>query len=198
MPVTTDTEVFALRTLNKEQLIQKVRQLQENDEEINKLTLFATQKHTEFMERNTARIKKLEAEIKDLKTRLSLGHHLHEKMLNDNKELKNPVIHNRDSRCSQFDIRVGYSYIMECLEGVLLDEELDHFDEYDYQEKADFVCEEVARAIDGAINNYITNPVGQLEYHILDYVRDKVTELRDSNHIYEEYPGANVVSSDEE
>ena len=173
MPVTTETEVFALRTLNKEQLIQKVRQLQESEEEINKLTLFATQKHTEFMERNTARIKKLEAEI---------------------EKLKNPVIGDRDSRCSQFDIRVGYSYIMECLEGVLLDEELDHFVESDYQEKADFVCEEVARAIDGAINNYITNPVGHLEYHILDYVRDKVEVLRDSGHIYEEYP---VVNDDE-
>lgn len=103
-------------------------------------------------------------------------------------KLKDPVIKDRDARCCQFDIRVGYSYIMDCLEGILTEEEYNHFCESDYQEKADFVCEEVARTIDSAINSHIINPVGQLEYHIVDKVSDKVAVLRDSGHIYEEYP----------
>lgn len=110
------------------------------------------------------------------------------KLQADIEKLKNPVIHNRDMRCCQFDIRVGYSYIMDCLESVLTEEEYNHFCESDYQEKADFVCEEVARTIDSAINGHIINPVGLLEYHILDEVGDKVEVLRDSGHIYEEYP----------
>jgi hypothetical protein len=185
-----------------EKLKAEIEKLKESEEEINKLTLFAQQKHTEFMELNTARIKKLEAENEKLKEserkymveNVALKTKIDMELNREIEQLKNPVIHNRDSRCNQFDIRVGYSFVKDYLDAVLLEEELDHFDECDYQEKADFVCEEVARAIDAAINNYIPNPVGQLEYHILDYVRDKVEVLRDSGHIYEEYP---VVNDDE-
>jgi len=109
-------------------------------------------------------------------------------LVEENEKLKDPVIHNRDCRCSQFDIKVGHSYIMDCLECVLTEEEYNHFSESDYQEKADFVCEEVARAIDNAINSHIRNPVREIGAHILDEVSEKVAVLRDSGHIYEEYP----------
>jgi len=186
MPVTTETEVFALRTLNKEQLIQKIEELKEENNNLENMLGESYSKHdVADME---AENNNLVVENVALKTKIDM------ELNREIQQLKNPVIHNRDSRCNQFDIRVGYSYVKECLETILLEEELDHFDESDYQEKADFVCEEVARAIDGAINSYITNPVGELQYHILDYVRDKVEVLRDSGHIYEEYP---VVNDDE-
>ena len=166
----------ALKEKNKK-LQAEIDKLKEQIEAIGKLT----DKKIDEVVSSTPAIMKLYGDIASLITTIKGKDEEIEK-------LKNPVIPDRDSRCCQFDIRVGYSYIMDCLESVLLDEELDHFHESDYQEKADFVCEEVARAIDSAINGYIRNPVGQLEYHIMDKVRDKVEVLRHSGHIYEEYP----------
>ena len=149
----------------------------------------------EQLEDDTRQVHKLFDENEKLKERkddamrlMMLSDKENDKLKKEIEKLKDPVIHNRDSRCCQFDIRVGYSYIMDCLESVLTEEEYNHFCESDYQEKADFVCEQVARAIDSAINSHIINPVGRLENHIMDEVGDKVAVLRDSGHIYEEYP----------
>jgi hypothetical protein len=165
------------------------------EKEVNKLKQKLVEKQKELITKckidllKTQEIDKLKERKDDAMRLMMLSDKENDKLKKEIEKLKNPVIHNRDSRCSQFDIKVGYSYIMDCLESVLLEEEYNHFSESDYQEKADFVCEEVARTIDNAINSHIINPVGKLENHIMDKVGDKVEVLRDSGHIYQEYPG---------
>jgi hypothetical protein len=175
-----------------------------------------------------------------LKTRLSLGHDLHEKMLNENKELKEeieklqedprnvfilkwneakkeneelkdkneeleqnnndlenmlgesyskhdiadmkqeinelkcPVIPNRDSRCHQFDVRVGYSYAHDMLGAVLTEEQMEYLE--DHSDDLDTVIELVAGQIDKAINTFILNPVGEINNHILEYVNNDLED----------------------
>jgi len=90
-----------------------------------------------------------------------------EKLKAEVDKLKNPVIYDRDMRCSQLDMRIGYSFCHDFFELM--------FDERDIEEsivkgQEDYVWSEVSRCISNAIENYIRNPVGEINCHIVDEV----------------------------
>lgn len=65
------------------------------------------------------------------------------------EKIQDPVLHDRDIRGDNFDIRVCYGYIQECIERIT--------GEYDDGELDDSVYREVAQAIDAGINNFVKN-----------------------------------------
>lgn len=121
--------------------------------------------HEEQMELKNKEIEKLKAEV---------------------DKLKHPVIYNRDMRCSQLDIRVGYSYISECIEGVLPALECD---EMDVSALPDVVYQEVAKTIDSAINSFILsrrNLRSDIDEYIYDVVYEEVEKLKEQGLVKEE------------
>ena len=84
---------------------------------------------------------------------------LYEQSQKEIQELKSNVF-NADSRCNQFRVKVGYSYIHDILERVF-DMDLDGYDEDDdedsekwkcMEDRKDFLFEECASVINNCIN----------------------------------------------
>ena len=90
-----------------------------------------------------------------------------EKLKAEVDKLKNPVIYDRDMRCSQLDMRIGYSFCHDFFE--LMFDERD-IEESIVEDQEEYVWSEVSKCISNAIENYIRNPVGEINCHITDEV----------------------------
>jgi len=90
-----------------------------------------------------------------------------EKLKAEVDKLKNPVIYDRDMRCSQLDMRIGYSFCHDFFE--LMFDERD-IEESIVEDQEEYVWSEVSKCISNAIENYIRNPVGEINCHIVDEV----------------------------
>ena len=90
-----------------------------------------------------------------------------EKLKAEIDKLKNPVIYDRDMRCSQLDMRIGYSFCHDFFE--LMFDERD-IEESIVEDQEEYVWSEVSKCISNAIENYIRNPVGEINCHIVDEV----------------------------
>ena len=122
---------------------------------------------------------------------------LYEQSQKDIDELKSNVF-NADSRCNQFRVKVGYSYIHDILEGVF-DMDLDGYDEDEYTEWAekwkcidfhkDFLFEECARVISNCIN---IKGVDQ-EYICEEIGNEVIDKFKDNEWIHQPY-SSNVIA----
>jgi len=80
-------------------------------------------------------------------------------------KLKNPVIYDRDMRCSQLDMRIGYSFLHDFLEPYV-----DGIEEKIIKDKEEYVWSEVSKCISNAIEDYIRVSDGGINSHILGEV----------------------------
>tara|TARA_R110000737_G_scaffold349968_1_gene387613 strand:+ start:1079 stop:1558 length:480 start_codon:yes stop_codon:yes gene_type:complete len=113
----------------------------------------------------------------------------------ENKKLKEDVktltnksetkIKNVDSRCSVFDVTTNISYILEIIDsaGGVDGQGCEY--EGDKEEKFNFACEEIAEAIDGAINMNHRGCHMTLNEHIFEEATDKAREMIDDGLIKE-------------
>jgi len=95
-----------------------------------------------------------------------------ENIIKEIEKLKCPVIYNRDMRCSQLDMRIGYSFLHDFFEPYV-----DGVEEQIVEDKEEYVWSEVSKCISNAIEGYIRNPVGEINYHIVDEVGECYTKL---------------------
>ena len=125
-------------------------------------------------------IKKLKETTVKLRTQKKKFKDISEKLTKEIDELKTPFIQNRDSRCDQFDIRVGEHYIMECLQGLLDEKEYELLqDPPTYFQRRTAVLKLVAESIDKAINSHIKSPTYEINTQIMEYISDTIQECRD-------------------
>jgi hypothetical protein len=104
------------------------------------------------------------------------------KLKAENDKLTNPVINDRDSRCSQFDIRVSHDYITCMLAHYLTDKEREAQDSGNIDEEEQFVYEQLAKTIDNSINECICKPELWDDCpftHIHEAIGEKVEKLRE-------------------
>jgi len=104
------------------------------------------------------------------------------KLKAENDKLTNPVINDRDSRCSQFDIRVSHDYITCMLAQYLTDKEREAQDDGNIDEEEQFVYEQLAKTIDNSINECICKPELWDDCpftHIHEAIGEKVEKLRE-------------------
>jgi len=99
-----------------------------------------------------------------------------ENIIKEIHKLKCPVIYNRDMRCSQLDMRIGYSFLHDFFEPYVDDVE-EKGAVLIVEDKEEYVWSEVSKCISNAIEGYIRNPVGELNYHIVDEVGECYTKL---------------------
>ena len=99
----------------------------------------------------------------------------------ENKTLTNKLetkVKNVDMRCGAFDVTTNLSYIYGLMEGCNINTDTIDFDE-EKQTKFDFACEEIAGAIDGAINMNERGCHMCLSNHIQSEANEKISELVD-------------------
>ena len=121
------------------------------------------------------------------------------KLYKENKELKEEIeklksnVFNADSRCNQFRVKVGYSYIHDILERVF-DMDLDGYDEDPLrlmcmEDHKDFLFEECARVINNCINIK-----GVDEEYIYEEIESEVIDkFKDNDWIHQPY-SSNVIA----
>jgi len=91
-----------------------------------------------------------------------------------------------DSRCNQFRVKVGHSFIHEILQNVYMID-LDSVDKEDLGEDwyyiqdgyEDEVFAECANAVDKVINRFIKNPVGCINDEITEEIGEVVLIFKD-------------------
>jgi cob(I)alamin adenosyltransferase len=137
-----------------------------------------------LQDENTEIRKQGEKEFEYLRTKI-------EKLEKENERLKNPVIPDRDARCSQFDMRIGYSYVSSCIKEALPSLYLGEGygePEIDVDNLPEVVYDEVAKTIDGSINAYVFEDPNELTIHeyIYDDVLQKLQKLREEGVLEEE------------
>ena len=97
-------------------------------------------------------------------------------------------VFNADSRCNQFRVKVGYSFIHDILQDVYMID-LDSVDKEDLEEdmyyiqdgNEDVVFAECANAVDNVINRFIKNPVGCINENIIEEIGEVVQIFKDSD-----------------
>tara|TARA_R110001592_G_scaffold32544_2_gene113871 strand:+ start:5061 stop:5378 length:318 start_codon:yes stop_codon:yes gene_type:complete len=97
-------------------------------------------------------------------------------------------VFNADSRCNQFRVKVGYSFIHDILEEVY-QIDIDTVDKEDLEEDMyhikdgfqDVVFAECSNAVDNVINRFIKNPVGEINGNIIDEIGEVVESFKDSD-----------------
>jgi hypothetical protein len=137
-----------------------------------------------LQDENTEIRKQGEKEFEYLRTKI-------EELEKENEKLKNPVIPDRDARCSQLDMRIGYSYVSSCIKEVLPSLYLGEGygePEIDVDNLPEVVYDEVAKTIDGSINAYMFEDPNELTIHENIYadVLEKLHELREQGVLEEE------------
>jgi len=117
---------------------------------------------------------------------------LYEQSQKEIQELQSNVF-NADSRCNQFRVKVGYSYIHDILERVS-DTDLDGYDEDPLrwmcmEDRKDFLFEECASVINNCINIK-----GVDEEYICEEIEDEVIDkFKDNDWIHQPY-SSNVIA----
>ena len=89
-------------------------------------------------------------------------------------------IKNVDSRCSVFDVTTNCSHILEIIDYADgIDGGGCEYETEEEQEKFDFACEQIAQAIDGAINMNFRGCHMTLQEHIFEEAVDKARQMID-------------------
>ena len=156
-----------------EKLKKEIEKLKKENEE---LKMFNEWNNQATLKWNDAKdeIEKLKKEKEELER---FNDRLEEKI----EKIQDPVLHDRDIRGDNFDIRVCYGYIQECIERIT--------GEYDDGELDDSVYREVAQSIDVGINNFVKNgTIGSIQE-----LECAITEAIEKDPVYNK-----IVKEDEE
>ena len=96
-----------------------------------------------------------------------------------NNEIESSI-KNVDSRCSVFDVTTNCSYILELIDYADgIDGGGCEYETEEEQEKFDFACEQIAQAIDDAINMNFRGCHMTLQEHIFEEAVDKARQMID-------------------
>jgi len=145
-------------------------------------TYFANTGCADITHKELEKLKEKNVELKRQNISMKKSLETIKKHNEDIEELKKPIT-NKDTRCFPFDVKVNVNYILELME--IKEDEID-FDDYelwdgfDKQVKENLMIE-LAKCIDGYINQYCTKPSLQLcnEYLVEEFCGDVDKLLQD-------------------
>jgi len=145
-------------------------------------TYFANTGCADITHKELEKLKEKNVELKRQNISMKKSLETIKKHNEDIEELKKPIT-NKDTRCFPFDVKVNVNYILELME--IKEDEID-FDDYelwdgfDKQVKENLMIE-LAKCIDGYINQYCTKPSHQLwnEYLVDEFSGDIDRLLQD-------------------
>jgi DNA repair exonuclease SbcCD ATPase subunit len=165
------------RLLEKDKLTQEIEQLKKENAELGEENTYMKNVPCPPVDEN----EKLKKEIEELKKEKEELERFNDRLEEKIEKLQDPVLHDRDIRGDNFDIRVCYGYIQECIERIT--------GEYDDGELDDSVYREVAQSIDVGINNFIKNgTIGSIQE-----LECAITEAIEKDPVYNK-----IVKEDEE
>jgi predicted RNase H-like nuclease (RuvC/YqgF family) len=156
-----------------EQMMTQIQTLEHKLENMTKAFIKEQKEVKELMEIRKTMVKRYECIINERNTEITTL----------NTEIESSI-KNVDSRCSVFDVKTNCSHILEIIDYADgIDGGGCEYETKEEQEKFDFACEQIAQAIDDAINMNFRGCHMTLQEHIFEESVDKARQMIDEGFI---------------